>query len=218
MKLIAARAHLAGARAVFLSLASALMLGACSLPLPDKPVRPEPYDLGPPLPLAASTTATGPALAVDTVEANAAIDGTSVVYRLLYSGDGQQPRPYAQARWVMSPPQLVSQRLREAFSATRPVVDVGMGLAQLELRAQLDDFSQVFSGPNASEGVVRLRLTLIAPASATQRLLGQHTVVVRKPAQTADAPGGVAALRAATDEAVRQAVAWVQSVPVPATR
>ena len=218
MKLIAARAHLAGARAVFLSLASALMLGACSLPLPDKPVRPEPYDLGPPLPLAASTTATGPALAVDTVEANAAIDGTSVVYRLLYSGDGQQPRPYAQARWVMSPPQLVSQRLREAFSATRPVVDVGMGLAQLELRAQLDDFSQVFSGPGASEGVVRLRLTLIAPASATQRLLGQHTVVVRKPAQTADAPGGVAALRAATDEAVRQAVAWVQSVPLPATR
>ena len=218
MKLIAARAHLAGARAVFLSLASALMLGACSLPLPDKPVRPEPYDLGPPLPLAASTTATGPALAVDTVEANAAIDGTAVVYRLLYSGDGQQPRPYAQARWVMSPPQLVSQRLREAFSATRPVVDVGMGLAQLELRAQLDDFSQVFSGPGASEGVVRLRLTLIAPASATQRLLGQHTVVVRQPAQTADAPGGVAALRAATDEAVRQAVAWVQSVPVPATR
>ena len=218
MKLIAARAHLAGARAVFLSLASALMLGACSLPLPDKPVRPEPYDLGPPLPLAASTTATGPALAMDSVEANAAIDGTSVVYRLLYSGDGQQPRPYAQARWVMSPPQLVSQRLREAFSATRPVVDVGMGLAQVELRAQLDDFSQVFSGPNASEGVVRLRLTLIAPASATQRLLGQHTVVVRQPAQTADAPGGVAALRAATDEAVRQAVAWVQSVPVPATR
>ena len=218
MKLIAARAHLAGARAVFLSLASALMLGACSLPLPDKPVRPEPYDLGPPLPLAASTTATGAALAVDTVEANAAIDGTAVVYRLLYSGDGQQPRPYAQARWVMSPPQLVSQRLREAFSATRPVVDVGMGLAQVELRAQLDDFSQVFSGPNASEGVVRLRLTLIAPASATQRLLGQHTVVVRQPAQTADAPGGVAALRAATDEAVRQAVAWVQSVPVPATR
>ena len=218
MKLIAACAGVHRASAVFALVLGATLLTACSLPLPDKPVRPEPYDLGPPLPLAASTTANGPALALDTVEANAAIDGTAVVYRLLYSGDGQQPRPYAQARWVMSPPQLVSQRLREAFSATRPVVDVGMGLAQLELRAQLDDFSQVFSGPGASEGVVRLRLTLIAPASATQRLLGQHTVVVRQPAQTADAPGGVAALRAATDEAVRQAVAWVQSVPVPATR
>ena len=218
MKLIAACAGVHRARAEFALLLGATLLTACKLHLTDKPVRPEPYDLGPPLPLAASTTATGAALAVDTVEANAAIDGTAVVYRLLYSGDGQQPRPYAQARWVMSPPQLVSQRLREAFSATRPVVDVGMGLAQLELRAQLDDFSQVFSGPGASEGVVRLRLTLIAPASATQRLLGQHTVVVRQPAQTADAPGGVAALRAATDEAVRQAVAWVQSVPLPAAR
>ena len=213
MKLIATSAYLAGARAVFLSCAAAAVLGACSLPLPDKPVRPEPYDLGPPLPLAASTTATGAALAVDTVEANAAIDGTAVVYRLLYSGDGQQPRPYAQARWTMSPPQLVSQRLREAFSTTRPVVDVGMGLAALELRAQLDEFAHVFSAPGTSEGVVRLRLTLIAP-SAANRLLGQHTIVVRKPAASADAAGGVSALRAATDEAVQQAVAWVQSVTV----
>ena len=215
MKLIAARADLARARVVFSSLTAALLLGACSVPLPDKPTRPEPYDLGPPLALAGSTTATGTALALDAVEATAAIDGTAVVYRLMYSGDGQQPRPYAQARWTMSPPQLVTQRLREAFAATRPVVDVGMGLAPLELRAQLDEFAQVFSSATASEGVVRLRLTLIAPASQTARLLGQHTVVVRKPAPSADAAGGVSALRAATDEAVKQAVAWVQSVPLP---
>ena len=156
-----------------------------------------------------------PALALDPVEANAAIDGTAVVSRLLYSGDGQQPRPYAQARWTMSPPQLVTQRLREAFSATRPVVDIGAGLAAVELRAQLDEFAHVFSAPGTSEGVVRLRLTLIAP-SAANRLLGQHTIVVRKPAASADAAGGVSALRAATDDAVNQAVAWVQSVPMPA--
>ena len=213
MKLIAACAGVHRASAVFALVLGATLLTACSLPLPDKPVRPEPYDLGPPLPLAASTTANGPALALDTVEANAAIDGTAVVYRLLYSGDGQQPRPYAQARWTMSPPQLVTQRLREAFSATRPVVDIGAGLAAVELRAQLDEFAHVFSAPGTSEGVVRLRLTLIAP-SAANRLLGQHTIVVRKPAPSADAAGGVSALRAATDEAVQQAVAWVQSVTV----
>lgn len=215
MKLIAACAGVHRASAVFALVLGATLLTACSLPLPDKPVRPEPYDLGPPLPLAASTTANGPALALDTVEANAAIDGTAVVYRLLYSGDGQQPRPYAQARWTMSPPQLVTQRLREAFSATRPVVDIGAGLAAVELRAQLDEFAHVFSAPGTSEGVVRLRLTLIAP-SAANRLLGQHTIVVRKPAASADAAGGVSALRAATDDAVNQAVAWVQSVPMPA--
>ncbi|MFD1712397.1 hypothetical protein FVQ98_09040 [Ottowia sp. GY511] len=195
-----------------------VFLSACSLPLPDKPTRPEPYDLGPPLALASSTTASGPALALDAIEATQAIDGTAVVYRLMYSGDGQQPRPYAQARWTMSPPQLVTQRLREGLAATRPVVDVGMGLAPVELRARLDEFAQIFSAPGVSEGVVRLRLTLIAPAAQSTRLLGQHTIVVRKPAPSADAAGGVSALRAATDEAVKQAVAWVQSVPAPAPR
>ena len=218
MKLIAACADRTWARALFSAFFAALLLSACSVPLPDKPVRPEPYDLGPPLPLAASTTAKGTALALDNVEANAAIDGSAVVYRLLYSGDGQQPRPYAKARWAMSPPQLVTQRLREGFAATRPVVDVGVGLAPVELRTQLDEFAQVFSAPGTSEGVVRLRLTLIATSAQATRLLGQHTVVVRKPAPTADAPGGVSALRAATDEAVQQAVAWVQSVPLPAGR
>lgn len=216
MKLIAARADLARARVVFSSLTAALLLGACSVPLPDKPVRPDPFDLGPPLALASSTTATGPALALDSVQSNAAIDGTAVVYRLMYSGDGQQPRPYAKARWSMSPPQLVSQRLREAFAAQRPVVEVGAGLAPVELRTQLDEFAQVFSAPGASEGVVRMRLTLIATGAQATRLLGQHTVVVRKPAPTPDAAGGVSALRAATDDAVQQAVAWVQSVPLPA--
>ena len=216
MKSIAARAGLSRAGAVFSSVTAIVLLSACSLPLPDKPTRPEPYDLGPPLALAASTTASGTPLALDGVEATQAIDGTAVIYRLMYSGDGQQPRPYAQARWTMPPPQLVTQRLREGFAATRPVVDVGMGLAPVELRARLDEFAQVFSGPGASEGGVRLRLTLIAPSAQATRLLGQHTVVVRKPAPSADAAGGVSALRAATDEAVRQAVAWVQSVPVPA--
>ena len=196
---------------------SGLMLAAlagCAMSLPDKPQRPQPYDLGPALSVAAAAAPSGPALAIERVESSAAIDGSNIIYRLLYSDGGQQPRPYAQARWNMSPPQLVSQRLRDAFAATRPVVDVGMGLAALELRAQLDEFSQVFSAPGTSEGVVRLRVTLIAPAAQTTRLLGQHTIVVRKPAPSADAAGGVSALRAATDEAVQQAVAWVQSVTV----
>ena len=44
-----------------------------------------------------------------------------------------------------------------------------------------------FSAPGTSEGVVRLRVTLIAPAAQTTRLRGQHTIVVRKPAPSADA-------------------------------
>ncbi|MFT4193777.1 ABC-type transport auxiliary lipoprotein family protein, partial [Ottowia sp.] len=167
-----------------------LALAGCSLPLPDKPVRPQPYDLGPALPAAADAQPTGPALALEPVVAPAAIDGTQILYRLAYAGGGQQPRPYAQARWTMAPPQLVTQRLREALSARRPVVEAGTGLAPLELRAELDEFTHVFGAPDASEGVVRLRVTATAPAARAGRLLGQRTFTVRQPAATADAPGG----------------------------
>ena len=110
------------------------------------------------------------------------------------------------------PPQLLAQRLREAFSATRPVVEPGAGLASVEMRTEIDEFAQIFSSPAASEGVVRLRVTVTAPGARAQRLLGQRTFTVRQPAPTADAPGGVAALRAASDEAVRQIVAWVNGL------
>lgn len=205
----------AHARVTPLLAAAVLALGGCALPLPDKPVRPQPYDLGPALPMAANAAPGGTALALDRVESSAAIDGTAIIYRLLHSDGGQQPRPYALARWTMSPPQLISQRLREAFSATRPVVEPGAGLAQLELRTELDEFAQVFSSPTASEGVVRLRVTAVAPAAKASRLLGQRTFSVRQPAATPDAAGGVAALRAATDEAVRQVVTWVNNLPAP---
>ena len=60
--------------------------------------------------------------------------------------------------------------------------------------------------------MVRLRVTVTAPGARAQRLLGQLTFTVRQPALTADSPGGVVALRAASDEAVRQIVAWVNGL------
>ena len=213
MKTIAASARPVCAKAVFLSIF--LALAGCAVPLPDKPVRPQPYDLGPALPLAANAAPSGPALALDRVESSAAIDGTHIIYRLVHSDGGQQPRPYATARWTMSPPQLLTQRLREAFAATRPVVEAGGGLAPLELRTELDEFAQIFDSPGRSHAVVQLRATVVAPGARAQRLLGQRTFRVRRPAPTPDAPGGVAALREASDEAVRQLVEWVEALPAP---
>ncbi|MDO5624492.1 MAG: ABC-type transport auxiliary lipoprotein family protein [Pseudomonadota bacterium] len=213
MKTIAFNARMFCAKAILPS--AALLLSGCALPLPDKPQRPQPYDLGPPLAASASAAALGVPLAVDRVNASVAIDGTAIVYRLMYSEDGRQPRPYAQARWTMSPPQMLTQRLREAMAATRPVVDVGQGLAAVEMQTELEEFAHLFSSPDTSEGVVRLRVTVIAPAAKGQRLLGQRTIVVRAPAASQDAPGGVAALRTATDDAVAQAVQWVNALPAP---
>lgn len=214
MKLIAVRACPACARAGFLSIF--LLLGGCgALPLPDKPVRPQPYDLGPALPQAASAAPSGPALALGRVDAPPAIDGSNIVYRLMYSDAGQQPRPYALARWVMSPPQLVAERLRETLAAARPVVEPGLGLARVTLDAELQEFAQNFSAPGTSEGVVQLRVTVTAPGAASERLLGQRSFVARKPAPSADAAGGAQALRQATDDVVAQVVAWVNGLPAP---
>lgn len=200
------------AKAVFCSMV--LLLSGCALPLPDKPVRPAAYDLGPPL-AAPADAARGASLAFDGVEAPAAIDTNAIVYRLLYAGGSQQPRPYAQARWSMAPAQLVGQRLRAALAATHPVLDSGSGLAVLEMRAELDEFAQVFASPEASEGVVRLRVTVTAPQARQGRLLGQRSFVQRVPAPTPDAAGGAQALREATDALVREVVDWVSTLPAP---
>lgn len=200
------------ASSVFFSIT--LLLAGCALPLPDKPVRPAAYDLGPPLAMPAASGSGAP-LAFERVQAPAAIDTNAVIYRLLYAGGAQQPRPYAQARWSMPPAQLLEQRLRQALTATHPVLEPGSGLATVELRAELDEFDQVFSAPTASEGVVRLRVTVLAPQAKQNRLLGQRTFTQRRPAPTADAPGGALALREATDALVREVVDWVGTLAVP---
>ena len=214
MKMIAARARPASARALFhfTILAAALVLGGCALPLPDKPVRAAPYDLGPP-PASVAAAAPGEALALAPIEAAAALDGTAMVYRLNYAGAGQQPRPYAQARWSMPPPQLLALRLRQRLAATRPVLDAGSALAALQLRVELDDFAHEFSSPQTSEGVVRLRVTALAAGARAQPLLGQRSFSVRRPAPTPDAAGGAQALRDATDEALRQLIDWLAGLP-----
>lgn len=138
-----------------------------------------------------------------------------MTYRLLYDDGGQQTRPYAQARWSMSPSQLVAQRLREALALQRPVVGAGEGLSKLDLRLELEEFNQVFDSPSASFGVVRLRATAVAPLARGERLLSQRTFTVRRPAVTQDAPGGVRALTEATDEVARELSQWLAQLPAP---
>lgn len=197
-----------------LALALALLAG-CSLPVPDKPTRAEPYDLGLALPLPGNArVASGVPLALDDVQAPASLDSRHVIYRLLYAGDAQQPRPYAHARWTMPPAQLVQQRLRDALALQHPVVGASSALAMIEVQARLDDFSQLFSSPSSSTGVVRLSVTVAtAPnTSGGSRLLGQRLFVASRPAPTPDAEGGAQALRSATDDVVRQAVDWIDTL------
>lgn len=212
-------------KAVFPLILMAGLLGGCALP--DKPMRATMYDFGPGL----LATAPGPRqaqlppLAIDDITtAGGALDNMAVLYRLGYADD-QQLRPYSTARWSMPPPQLVRQRLREQLSQRRAVFNARESVAlnrsqstalPLLLRLQLEEFSQLFNTPESSVGLIRLRATLVELTPTGEKLLGQRSVVVQRPAPSADAAGGVRALTAATDAAIEELDQWLQQAPVQA--
>lgn len=214
---IRARSHFLFKNSVFplsLSLAAVLALSACATPQPPAPKAV--YDFGPMLSLPATPVSTSAsaasaarpnvnanAIALPEIEAGAGLDSPALLYRLQYA-DAQQLRPYAQARWSVPPAQLVRARLRDALSAHTSVLSTEGNTAWV-LRVELDEFSQLFSSPEASQGLVRLRVSLLKD----DKLSAQTSVMARANAPTADAAGGVRALTAATDDAVRQISLWL---------
>lgn len=201
----------------------AFFLAGCAA-FPDKPARSLMYDFGPGLVLAAPPprSANLPALALDDIgTAGGALDNMAVLYRLAYT-DAQQLRPYSQARWSMPAAQLVRQRLREQLGLSRVIFNAGDSAAlnrsqspvlPFLLRLDLEEFSQLFTAPDTSVGLIRLRATLVEITPAGERLLAQRSVVVQRPATSADAPGGVRALTAATDAAIEEIDQWLRQTP-----
>ncbi|RQO63936.1 hypothetical protein DBV14_01675 [Variovorax sp. KBW07] len=218
------RARRAGAAALAVGLA--LLAAGCGV-LPDKPARATLYDFGPgpgataatAAKTAAPAAATRPTLALAEFESNTRLDGTQILYRLGYA-DANELRPYGQSRWSLPPAQLLRQRLRDTLTERRMVLgpeeSATMARAKGEvpdtLRISLDEFSHYFDSATGSVGLVRLRATLVRSAPGGDRVLGQRMFTVRSPAPSADAPGGVKALIAASDGAVAEVVQWVDQL------
>ena len=195
----------------------------------DKPTRATLYDFGPgalasQAGMSPSVSAPAPALPplaiADIATAGGALDNQAVLYRLGYL-DAQQLRPYSQARWSMPPAQLLRQRLRERLGQQRVVLNAREGVALNRsqnaslpmLRLELEEFSHLFSAPDASAGLIRLHATLVEITPAGERLIAQHSVAVQRPATTLDAAGGVRALTAATDAAIDELDQWLRQFP-----
>lgn len=194
-----------------LLLAAALLAAAgCSLVPQPRAVDVE-YDFGPvPLSTAPTPRFREPVLVPD-VTAPAWLDGYGIVYRLAYQ-DAATPRAYANSRWVTPPQALVTARLRArvARESTVGVVAPGDNVrADLALRVELLEFSQVFASKEAADVVVQMRATAIRG----QRLAGQRTFEARRPAPTPDAAGAAAALTQATDALLDEVVAWAAALP-----
>lgn len=225
LETIAVNARQSCAKSAFcLAIGASLLLGACALP--DKPTRPTMYDFGPgdiatqtqarPVP-SAPAAALSPLAIADVTTAGGALENMAVLYRLSYT-DAQQLRPYSKARWSMPPAQLLRQRLRERLGQHRVVLNASEGVALNRsqnthlplLRVQLEEFSQLFSAPDDSAGVVRFHATLAEITPTGERLIAQRQFVVQRPARSADAPGGVRALTQASDAAIDELDQWLQ--------
>ena len=133
-----------------------------------------------------------------------ALNATAVQYRLSYDND-HELRPYALARWSMSPAQLVQQQIKLALTARGPVLAEGQGSPTHALKIELEEFVQVFEQPQVSQGRISLRATLLKGS----QLVSQIRVQTSATAPSHDAAGGVRALTQATDEAARQLVTWL---------
>jgi len=163
------------------------------------------YDFGPVATAVAGNTPAFPGpLSLAEVGVGLALDNTAVQYRLAYANP-QELRPYALARWTMPPAQLIQQRVRSVLAARGPMLAPGVGSTTHTLKLELEEFSQVFNAPGASQGVLQLRATLIKGTT----LAAQRSFSAQVPAPTPDASGGVRALSVAADEVARQLSDWV---------
>jgi cholesterol transport system auxiliary component len=198
-----------------------LLLNGCALPSPTP--RAAIYDFGPgPLSTVPnSDNARLPTLVIEMVNANPALDSTAMLYRLAYS-DSQQLRPYSLARWSMTPTQLLRQRLRDHLGQRYALLtpdDDGQSAGTraparqqpLILRIELEEFSQLFSTPETSVGLLRLRATVAQGGGA----VAQRSVIIQHSAPSPDTQGGVRALTAATDTAAQELDQWLQEFGRP---
>ncbi|WCM93466.1 PqiC family protein [Acidovorax sp. NCPPB 2350] len=210
-----------GLRGALAAVAAALALAGCSA-LPAPPARADVYDFGPGALAAgpADRRAPLPPIALPEVAVAGPVEGsTAVLYRLAYD-DPRRLRPYGQARWSQPPAQLVQQALRDELGQRRAVLMGDEGVSQLVasgqppvvLRAEIEEFSQVFQSTRQSAGLLRLRASLSEPTAAGEKLLAQRVFVVQRPAPTPDARGGTRALAEAAAQAAREVGGWVEQV------
>ncbi len=196
-----------------------IFMVGCSA-LPEPPVRPVLYDFGPGQQvLAAPAVPTPlPALALATADqAGVPEAATAVYYRLAYADD-RQLRPYQAARWSEPPPQLLREVLQARLGQRRVILGASGSMASARvdgqppavLRVELEEFSQVFTSPTQSAGLVRLRATLTRPSAQGENLLAQRLFIALQPAVSQDAAGGTRAIAQAAGQVAHEVAQWLE--------
>jgi cholesterol transport system auxiliary component len=169
------------------------------------------FDLGEPpaSQAAAGITLRVGVLVVPDVRAPSDLNNDRINYRLTYLSD-LESRSYTTSNWSMTPPQLLTQRLRSQLSQHGAIMsNLGSTDAPV-LQVDLLKFEQVFDRIGVSHGLIRLRATL----SRGGAVMGQHDFEAQVPSATADAAGAAQALRQATDASIGSLIQWLAAQPL----
>lgn len=181
-------------------LIAALLAGCTGLPkvAPAYAV----HDFGVPEPVAGRSS--GVPLRGVEVLAAPWLASTAIQYRLAYAQPTRR-QAYIESRWAAQPAQLVELALKRAVRSG----EAGTTGA-CRLRVELDEFAQVFDGEGASRGVVEARAFLLAPRS--DQIIASRGFSLARPAPSADALGGVAALRGGVQQLGAELSGWLEAL------
>ena len=129
----------------------------------------------------------------------------AIQYRLTYTQPTRR-QFFLESRWAAQPAQLMEVALKRSMKANQTAV----ASSGCRLRIDLDEFAQIFDAEGVSRGVVEARAVLLAPR--TDQLIASHAFTVTRPALSADAVGGVGALREDVLQLSRELLDWLDAL------
>lgn len=181
-------------------------LGGCTA-LPPSTAGVAVHDFGP-LEAAALAPTGVPLRSVEVVPAPW-LASNVMAYRLVYAQSTRR-QAFKDSRWAAQPAQLVELVFKRALRAGESPMPGG----GCRLRIDLDEFTQRFDSLQTSRGVIEARATLLAPR--TEQPLAVRAFALDHEAPSADAAGGVIALRAGTLQLKSDIRTWLQSLEAAA--
>lgn len=130
---------------------------------------------------------------------------TGMQYRLLHNQPARR-QYFVESRWAAQPAQMVEVAVKRFITSG----ESALAATGCRLRIDLDEFSQVFSSDSASQGVIEARAYLLAPRS--DQVIAMRHFGIARPAPSANAVGGVAALRDSVGELNQQLLDWLNGL------
>ena len=129
----------------------------------------------------------------------------AIQYRLIYAQPTRR-QFFLESRWAAQPAQLLEVAIKRSLKANQTAV----ATSGCRLRIDLDEFAQVFDTEGTSRGVIEARAVLLAPR--TDQLIASQGFAVMRPALSADAVGGVVALREGAMQLSGELLDWLEAL------